>query len=771
MRASGGIIVTGVIDGKDGNDGNNGTSVYVLSTSVMYATTSSYVAPSTLSEDKWSSTYPTSLSEGTWLYTRTIVTYSDGKSTTTYSSSYVGKNGTDAFVVDLTNQADIFGTDSNGDTLSDDQVRTTKIHIYLGTAKQTMTANPTVSLVYASSGSAVPSTVAEATTLTGNGTTEGTIGITIHKNQNITDTIYVDITAYCAKGNPTARFTLAPQKSGAAGVSPEIWQLLPSRDSISFARDTDGKTLTPSQVNVTVYAKKTVGSTITKYTSQLDNVYVKVGYDDTAADTLQIGGSVSVSNEAYLNYRYLRLELYVNNVHCDTEAIPILIDGEKGNAGNDGKYYVKEYACSTSRTSHADSDILGGAAGWSSTQPAPTTRYPYVWERSRLYDPSTDTYGEWTYVCLTGADGQSITGATGKMCYIAGEYNDTFIYTSNDKQTVAVEMSQSDGTVELWYLTAATNVVDGVHYAPVDGSPYWEKGLNEFNLIRTRYLFADFAKLGSFVVSGDWFYSQFGSLVDTESSVISIDSEQEATELYDGKVPYMYFDSSDPMAREDPDATTAPYKFGPNLAIDAMTGKIYALSAYVKGEVYMNNGVINLVNTKMIMVNNQGGQTIIENGKIKTDFLDADQIFANAIKGKTIDAENATINNLEVSGTIRSNVSYSPTTVLEGNGTINIDLSTHTSNIKCSAGTAAVLTMVLPSPETYDGLEMTFFFPVKTRSVGSCVINYSGGIMYKNSSSALLVSATSLGIIGNQIVRIRAIDGTWYVVEGSVEAV
>lgn len=34
----------------------------------------------------------------------------------------------------------------------------------------------------------------------------------------------------------------------------------------------------------------------------------------------------------------------------------------------------------------------------------------------------------------------------------------------------------------------------------------------QYNLIRTKYLFADFAHLGSFIVSGDWQFSQYGTL-------------------------------------------------------------------------------------------------------------------------------------------------------------------------------------------------------------------------------------------------------------------
>ena len=64
--------------------------------------------------------------------------------------------------------------------------------------------------------------------------------------------------------------------------------------------------------------------------------------------------------------------------------------------------------------------------------------------------------------------------------------------------------------MELWFLKKTSNVdTQGNHHAPGD-TEYWEQGLNHYNLIRTTYLFADYAKLGSGVVNGDIFYSAHG---------------------------------------------------------------------------------------------------------------------------------------------------------------------------------------------------------------------------------------------------------------------
>ena len=75
--------------------------------------------------------------------------------------------------------------------------------------------------------------------------------------------------------------------------------------------------------------------------------------------------------------------------------------------GDAAPYYVEDYGISASRTSHSD------VTSWSSAEPVPTAQKPYVWMRTRLYDPNTQQYGAATYVCLTGERG--VNGKDGWM--------------------------------------------------------------------------------------------------------------------------------------------------------------------------------------------------------------------------------------------------------------------------------------------------------------------------------------------------------------------
>ena len=78
-------------DGKPGPDGHDGTSVTITSKSITYQASASGTTPPT---GEWKASIP-SVPKGQFLWTRTVVNYSDGTSTTSYSVGYQGTNGAD----------------------------------------------------------------------------------------------------------------------------------------------------------------------------------------------------------------------------------------------------------------------------------------------------------------------------------------------------------------------------------------------------------------------------------------------------------------------------------------------------------------------------------------------------------------------------------------------------------------------------------------------------------------------------------------------------
>ena len=129
--------------GINGQDGQNGTSVTVSGTSVTYQVGTSGTTTPT---GTWVADVP-SVPNGQYLWTKTVVNYSDGKSTTSYSVSYKGTNGTNG--INGTNGKDAITlsiTSSNGTIFKNNSGSTVlTAHVFKGGVEQTVADNGTVS--------------------------------------------------------------------------------------------------------------------------------------------------------------------------------------------------------------------------------------------------------------------------------------------------------------------------------------------------------------------------------------------------------------------------------------------------------------------------------------------------------------------------------------------------------------------------------------------------------------------------------------------------
>ncbi|WP_415985672.1 hypothetical protein [Holdemanella biformis] len=121
--------------GTNGTNGSNGTSVTVKSTSVTYQAGTSGTTPPT---GTWSPTVP-NVANGQYLWTKTVVNYSDGKSTESFSVSYKGTNG-----INGTNGKDAITmaiTSSGGTIFKNTAIATTlTAHVYKGGVEVTGSA-------------------------------------------------------------------------------------------------------------------------------------------------------------------------------------------------------------------------------------------------------------------------------------------------------------------------------------------------------------------------------------------------------------------------------------------------------------------------------------------------------------------------------------------------------------------------------------------------------------------------------------------------------
>lgn len=98
--------------GANGADGKDGASVTVSSTSVTYQQGDSGTAAPTGS---WAASVPAT-TPGKYLWTKTVVSYSDGKSTTAYSVSRNPTNGSDGTSVTVSSTAVTYQVSGSGTT-------------------------------------------------------------------------------------------------------------------------------------------------------------------------------------------------------------------------------------------------------------------------------------------------------------------------------------------------------------------------------------------------------------------------------------------------------------------------------------------------------------------------------------------------------------------------------------------------------------------------------------------------------------------------------
>lgn len=89
LKGADGKDGTNGTDGADGKDGADGTSVSVKASSVSYAVSAEATTPPT---DGWQDSVP-EVADGSYLWSKTYVEYSDGTSTTTYGVSAKGEQG------------------------------------------------------------------------------------------------------------------------------------------------------------------------------------------------------------------------------------------------------------------------------------------------------------------------------------------------------------------------------------------------------------------------------------------------------------------------------------------------------------------------------------------------------------------------------------------------------------------------------------------------------------------------------------------------------
>lgn len=120
--------------------------------------------------------------------------------------------------------------------------------------------------------------------------------------------------------------------------------------------------------------------------------------------------------------------------------------------------------------------------------------------------------------------------------------------------------------------------------------------------------------------------------------------------------------------------------------------------------------------------------------------------------------------NLVVAGTVTASTMYSPFIEIT-NGTNNYTINP--ANGSNYALGAIGCTLVLPSPSTYNGLQITIFSSRMTRDGSYNTLSYSDGIYYlEPTSKTLCTSTTSLSIGFNTPLQLISIGRQWHIMKG-----
>lgn len=268
-----------------------------------------------------------------------------------------------------------------------------------------------------------------------------------------------------------------------------------------------------------------------------DGAVIESGDGETlelsAGDSLEIGGNnvpwVEIGDNIHFYVR--RNE---DNKILDAYTVPVVRDGEKGEAGSHTEYRYRTYSDAL-----ANIPMISGyekqrlPSGWTDTIPTVEAGRA-LWMICATIDGDNALVGTWSYpVRLSGQKGAKgdkgdpgIPGIPGLMAYPAGIYDDHTVYTSTETTTpVVMDGRDAEGVAQYFVLKAGQTYcgLTATYATPHEDAAYggtaaqWVR-MDRFNSIFADIVMAEFGKLASAVFSGDLMFSEQGVDGDGEPS-------------------------------------------------------------------------------------------------------------------------------------------------------------------------------------------------------------------------------------------------------------
>lgn len=261
----------------------------------------------------WTTTVQSPTPEKRYLWNYEVVTYDDDSTTTT--SPHIicvygekGDPGEDAYLLDLDNEVQGIPCDSSGTPTGTGTLASTNSTVYKGSKVDTGWS-------FSKEDSGCTSSI----------NANGTVSVTAIS----ADKASVKVTATKGSVTLTATMSLYKVKAGSNGSSPVVYSIETSVSAIG--RNASGTLKTTS---FTAYKNKTVGSTTSRtYDGILQ--YKRIGQDSNATTLSGEGGTIQGISAACTS---IQIVYYSSNgtTVLDSETIPIVKDGGKGDPGDPG---------------------------------------------------------------------------------------------------------------------------------------------------------------------------------------------------------------------------------------------------------------------------------------------------------------------------------------------------------------------------------------------------------------------------------------------------
>lgn len=177
-------------------------------------------------------------------------------------------------------------------------------------------------------------------------------------------------------------------------------------------------------------------------------------------------------------------------------------------------------------------------------------------------------------------------GEIGRNYYFDKEYDDTKTYVVSDIEAPFVSYVV-DGQ-KRYYVRIGENGSSCQGIAPsgnAQSATYWEVMVTDFKYLLSEAIFAQFAKFGSAIISGDFMLSAFGTIYDTTNGAHGITSDTmkfiSDGVTYDKNNAYTLFDADYPNSSHD-----GVLNFVPKYCVNLKTGTTYQQDAYISGELH-----------------------------------------------------------------------------------------------------------------------------------------------------------------------------------------